>query len=71
MTKAHLEIIKNILDNMKDEDSFILAITDHDYKTYSYDYDVRLNIVLKNFKNIEFDYTLGGRYKVIKQTERT
>lgn len=71
MTKAHLEIIKNILDNMKDEDSFILAITDHDYKTYSYDYNTRLKIVLKNFKNIGFDYTLGGRYKVIKQTERT
>ena len=26
---------------------------------------------MKNFKNIGFDYTLGGRYKVIKQTERT
>ena len=71
MTKAHLEIIKSILDNMKDEDSFILAITDHDYKTYSYDYDTRLNIVFKNLENIGFDYTLGGRYKVIKQTERT
>ena len=71
MTKAHLEIIKNILNNMKDEDSFILAITDHDYKTYSYDYNTRLKIVLENFKNIGFDYTLGGRYKVIKQTERT
>lgn len=71
ITKAHLEIIKNILDNMKDEDSFILAIADHDYKTYSYDYDTRLNIVFKNLENIGFDYTLGGRYKVIKQTERT
>ena len=71
MTKAHLEIIKSILDNMKDEDTFILAITDHDYKSYSYDYNTRLKIVLENFKNIGFDYTLGGRYKVIKQTERT
>lgn len=71
MTKAHLEIIKNILNNMKDEDSFILAITNHDYKTYSYDYDTRLNIVFKNLESIGFDYTLGGRYKVIKQTERT
>lgn len=71
ITKAHIDIIKNILDNMKDEDSMIIAITDHDYKNYDYDYNTRLHIVLKNLKYAGFNDTLGGRVKLIKQDRRT
>jgi nicotinate-nucleotide adenylyltransferase len=71
MTKAHINIIKNILDNMKDEDLMIIAITDHDYKNYDYDYNTRLHIVLKNLKYSGFNDTLGGRIQLIKQDRRT
>lgn len=71
MTKTHLDIIKNILNEMKETDQLIVAITDHDYKTYDYDFNTRKQIVLENLKDIGFDYTLGGRFQVIKQDQRT
>lgn len=71
MTNAHLEIIKIILKDIKDNDTFILAITNHDYKSYTYDYNTRLKIVLENLKLIDFNFTLGGKYQLVKQTKRT
>lgn len=71
MTKAHIDIIKNIFNNMKDEDLMIIAITEHDYKNYDYDYNTRLHIVLENLKYAGFNDTLGSRIQLIKQDRRT
>ena len=71
MTKSHLDIIKRIINDMTNDDNLIIGITDHDYKTYEFDYNTRLKIVLENLKSIGFDFTLGEKYQVLKQNQRT
>ena len=73
MTKAHFEIIENIVKNMKKDDEFILAITDHNYKTYTYDYYLRKRIVCKNLEKFGFKprFESNSRFKILRQNERT
>ena len=73
MTKAHLEIIENIIKDMNNNDEFILAITDHDYKTYTYDYYFRKRIVCKNLERFGFKprFNVNSRFKILRQSERT
>lgn len=68
MTKAHLEIISNILERMQIEDRLVIAITTHDYKKYQFSYDIRKDIITKNLLNIPI---VGKRIKLVNQSERT
>lgn len=73
MTNAHLEIIENICKNMNKDDVFIIAITDHDYKNYLYDYQFRKRILCMNLEKFGFKpkFKQNSRFKIVRQNERT
>lgn len=68
MTRAHLEIISNIMEKMTNEDRFIIGITTHSYKEYQFSYKIRKDIITRNLLNIPI---IGKRIKIVNQTERT
>lgn len=70
MTKAHLQIIQNILKDMTNIDRLIIGITNHDYKRYHFSYELREEIVLQNLlrhTNIENN----KRVDILEQNKRT
>lgn len=68
LTKAHLNIISDILKKMTKDDRFIIAITTHDYKRYQFSYDIRKKIIVENLKLFDLK---DKNVKIINQTERT
>lgn len=68
LTKAHLNIISDILNKMVKDDRFIIAITTHDYKRYQFSYDIRKKIIEENLRDFDLK---DKNVKIINQTERT
>lgn len=68
MTKAHLQIINQIVKEMIKDDVLIIGITNHDYKTYQFPFDLRKEILLKNLNNQFGEQT---RIKIVQQNQRT
>lgn len=69
LTNSHMKIIKEILNEMNNDDLLILGITDHDYKKFEYDYDLRLTILKKNL--LSYCNHSYKSIKLVKQDERT
>lgn len=69
MTLAHLEIIKDIIQNMNLQDILIIGITDHSYKQFKYDYDLRYKIVYYNV--LKYINPPINKIKIVKQDKRT
>lgn len=69
LTNSHMKIIKSILNEMNIEDLLIIGITDHDYKTFQYDYKLRENILKNNC--LQYCLYPNKRIKLIKQDKRT
>jgi len=69
LTNSHMKIIIDILSEMQEDDLLVIGITDHDYKTFQYDYNLR-NLILK--KNcLEYCLYPNKKIKLIKQDKRT
>jgi len=71
MTISHLEIIKSILKDLKEDEKLVIGITEHDYKTYDLDFELRKMIVMNNLMAIDADYALGKTIQILKQNQRT
>ena len=67
MTLSHLKIIKNIFQEMSKDDLLVIGITDHDYKTFEFDYSLRFSIVFENLNAIKDK----KNFKILKQNQRT
>lgn len=67
-TIAHQQIIDNLINELKGDDILHIGITSHDYKTYEFDKNFRLEIV-KSYMNSKY---LGKfNWEVSFQDERT
>lgn len=69
MTLSHLNIIKNILSEMNNDDLLLIGITDHNYKKIEYSYELREKILTKNL--LTYCNFPEKRIKLIKQDKRT
>jgi nicotinic acid mononucleotide adenylyltransferase len=69
LTNSHIEIINTILNEMNNDDLLIIGITDHDYKTFQFSYDIRYFIVKQNC--LTYCNHPYKRIKLIKQDKRT
>ena len=68
MTLAHLEIINIILKQMNTDDLLYIGITEHDYKRFDYDYDLRKDVITKNL----LSHSIPEKHiKLVKQDKRT
>ena len=69
MTISHMKIIQSVLLEMDKDDLLIVGITDHDYKSFQFNYELREKIVFENcLKYCNYPYK---RVKIIKQDKRT
>ena len=71
MTKAHLFIIGEILKELKENEKLIIGITEHDYKSYEFDFNFRANIIIENLKKYYKNYWDSNKIHLIKQDKRT
>ena len=67
-TIAHQQIIDNLINELTDDDILHIGITSHDYKTYEFDKNFRLEIV-KSYMNSK--YIKKFNWEVSFQDERT
>ena len=68
MTLAHLQIIFDVKKNMNDEDWLTIGITQHDYKVFDLDYNVRSMIVHSNLNYYCYPFK---HIRLVKQNKRT
>lgn len=67
MTLTHINIIKSIIQEMNNTNKLIIGITEHEYKTFEFNYDLRYKIVFDNL----IDICSNIKFQIIKQDERT
>ena len=69
MTNSHMKIIQSVLSEMDKDDLLIVGITDHDYKSFQFNYELREKIVFENC--LTYCNYPNKRVKIIKQDKRT
>ena len=69
MTNSHMKIIQSVLSEMDKDDLLIVGITDHDYKSFQFNYELREKIVFENC--LKYCNYPNKRVKIIKQDKRT